>query len=207
MLELHRARISKLISEPDQGLYDAMNKGIQAARGKYILFLNAGDRLAHKNVVSVFQKESFTAEIIVGDIRVIMADGREFFRTSLEKPLDQNLLYWRSLPHQATFVKKELFDKFGVYDLSFKIIADWEFFARVIVRHHIPPVAWSHCVSVYANNGVSANLGNRLQLRQERQRIRQLHFPLHYRWRRNFNEGWGGLIHRIRTQIRTNPTT
>ena len=201
LLRRHQPSISQIISEPDNGLYDAMNKGIRAATGEFILFMNAGDTFENRDVVSSFREEAFDADLVVGDVRVLFPDGREQYRESSEKNLDSVLLYWRSLPHQATFIRRTLFEKYGLYDISFKIAADWEFFARVIMRHHVPITAWSHCMAVYTNDGISARLENRKQLRQERYRIRHMHYPAIYRWRRDFNEAWGALLHRIRQQV------
>ena len=202
LLQLHQPPISRLISEPDQGLYDAMNKGIHIASGEFILFLNAGDRLQNQEVVRAFRSKAFTADVVVGDIHVVFEDSREQYRKSSENYLDRDLLYWRSFPHQVTFIKRALFEKFGTYDLSFKIASDWEFFARVIANHEVSVAAWNYCVAVFTNDGISARLENRKQLRHERQRIRKMHYPARYRWRRDFNEAWGRMIHHIRQKIR-----
>lgn len=201
LLQHYQPHISYLVSEPDRGLYDAMNKGIGMATGEYILFLNAGDFLQNREVVKAFHERAGTADIVVGDIHIVYPDGREKCRKSSEKNLDRELLYWRSFDHQVTFIKRELFEKFGTYDLSFKILADWEFFARVVVNHKASVEAWDHCVSVYTFDGISARLENRQQLYLERQRIRKMHYPARYRWRRDFNEAWGAMIHKIRQQI------
>lgn len=201
LLQGYQPHISYLISEPDHGLYDAMNKGIGMATGEYILFLNAGDFLQNREVVTAFHKGAGTADIVVGDMHIVYPDGREKYRKSSEKSLDRELLYWRSFDHQVTFIKRELFEKFGTYDVSFRILADWEFFARVVVCHKASVAAWDQCVTVYTYDGISARLENRQQLYRERQRIRRMYYPARYRWRRNFNETWGAMIHRIRQQI------
>lgn len=202
ILRRHQPPISRLISEPDQGPYDAMNKGTRAAHGEFTLFLNAGDRLENKDVVRVFREKAFSADMVVGDIRVIFPDGREQYRWSEERPLDRDFLYWRSFPHQATFIKRALFEKIGPYDLSFKIAADREFFVRAIVRHGATCATWNHCVSLFTNDGISASLKNRKQLFHEVRRIRRRHYPIRYRWRRDFNEAWGAMIHYFRKRIR-----
>lgn len=201
LLQSYQPRISLLISEPDRGLYDAMNKGIRMASGEFVLFLNAGDYLQNREVVSAFYKRTGTSDIVIGGILIVYPDDREQYRKSTGKNLDRELLYWRSFDHQVTFIKRVLFEKFGSYDLSFKILADWEFFARVVVRQGVSVEAWDHYVAVYSFDGISARLENRQQLYRERQRIRRMHYPARYRWRRNFNEAWGAMIHRIRQQI------
>jgi len=201
ILRQHRPSISQLISEPDQGLYDAMNKGVRVAHGEYTLFLNAGDRLENKDVVRSFRESGFTEDLVVGDIQIVLADGRLVYRKSTEHPLDGDLLYWRSFPHPATFIKRRLFQNFGVYDLSFKIAADWEFFTRMVVCQSVTVVAWSYCVAVFTNDGMSSDLKNRRQLCLERNRIRKRNYPILYRWRREGNERWGGVIHWFRVHL------
>lgn len=197
----HGARLTRLISEPDRGLYDAMNKGIATARGEYLLFMNAGDRLADSDVVGAFLDNNFTADLVVGDIRIILKSGRELYRKSTDKKLDPDLLYWRTLPHQATFIKRSMIKKIGVYDLSFEIASDWEFFARAIVRHNVLPLAWPHCVAIYPHDGISARMVNRAQINRERNRIRAMFFPTPYRWRRECNESWGRMVHWFRQRV------
>ena len=205
LLEKQSPLLSRILSGPDRGIYDAMNKGILAASGDYILFINAGDWLENRNVVSNFINQAFKTDLVVGDIRVIYPDGHEQYRGSQDRPIDPALLYWRSLPHQATFIKRTLFTQFGPYDLSFTIAGDWEFFARVLITHGATRMAWPYCVSVYTNDGISAVPENRQRLHAERQRIRHRYYPAHYRWRREFNEAWGRTVHRLRTRNATPP--
>ncbi len=197
-----KAPLSHLISEPDQGLYDAMNKGIQAAQGEYTLFLNAGDWLENKDVVRLFREQAFCADIVVGDILIRFSNGREQLRRSTDHPLNGDLLYWRCFPHAATFIKRMLFADWGSYDLSFQISADREFFTRAVIRHKATCIPWNHCVSVFTNDGISASMQNRRQLERERKRIRRMHYPAWYRWRRELNEGWVRMLHRIYQRIK-----
>ncbi|HPA78746.1 MAG TPA: glycosyltransferase family 2 protein [Kiritimatiellia bacterium] len=193
------APIDRLISEPDTGIYDAMNKGVLAARGEYTLFLNAGDRLENRDVVHVFRERNFKADLVVGDIRVILKNGRELLRKCTDRPLDRDFLYWRSFPHPGTFIRRSLFERHGLYDISFKIAADREFFNRV-VSHGASVEPFSHCISVFTNDGVSYNFENRKRLYGERRRIRRIYYPASYRWRRAFNETFGHCVHQILTK-------
>ena len=201
LLQSHQQHISRLISEPDEGLYEAMNKGIQAASGQYVIFLNAGDRLENRDVVTKFRKEAFTADLVIGNLRVQYSDGQEQYRKSIDCPLNADRLYWRSYPHPATFIRRDLFARFGLYDLTMPIAADWEFFVRVVVRHGVTCVAWDHGLAIFPNDGISASSANKEKILQQRQRIRQMYYPTLYRWRRGINEAWGRLLNHTRQNL------
>jgi glycosyltransferase involved in cell wall biosynthesis len=203
LLRRHVPPISRLISEPDRGLYDAMNKGILAARGTYVLFLNAGDQLDGAEVVRAFIAQAFSGDLIIGNLRVLMPDGTEHHRKSGDAALDRDRLYWRSYPHPATFIRRSLFARFGLYDATFRISADWEFFARLVARHGITGFAWDHDVAIFTNDGISARPENRTLMLKEKRRIHKLHYPAPYRWRRELNEHWGDLIHTLRQRLGT----
>lgn len=117
------------ISESDNGLYDAMNKGIKLARGKYIGIIN-GDDYYNENAFSLvmekFNEESI--DIVYSDLLFTKSDNINY-----KKPLiaDHNKLNNRmSVNHPTCFVKKEVYEKYGVFDLKFKIAADYEIMAR-----------------------------------------------------------------------------
>jgi glycosyltransferase involved in cell wall biosynthesis len=190
-----------LITGPDKGIYDAMNKGVRLAHGTYLLFLNAGDWLADDRVLEDFTRQSPREDLVIADILIRYPDGREQYRPSAACGADRDYLYWRSLPHQATFIRRSLFASYGDFDTSFRIAADWEFFARTILRHNASVLKWPRCATVFPNDGFSADPANVHIRNQDRCRIRRRHFPLHYRVRRNCNENWGRLITWLRNHM------
>jgi glycosyltransferase involved in cell wall biosynthesis len=194
LLHARKPPHTKLITEPDKGIYDAMNKGVRLAHGTYLLFLNAGDWLADDHVLEDFHRQSPREDLVIGDILIKYPDGREQYRPSAACGTNQDYLYWRSLPHQSTFIRRSLFDLCGDFDTSFRIGADWEFFARTILHHNASIMKWSRCVTVFPNDGFSADPANVNIRNRDRRRIRQTHFPLSYRVRRYFNENWGRLV-------------
>ena len=121
-------KVDKLISEPDKGIYDAMNKGVQYATGEWILFLNAGDTFHSENTL----KQTFAFEN-VNDYDVIygrhMWDYDTFKKESVERPLK---LMYKTMPfcHQATLTKREWLLKYP-FDLRYKLIADYDFFRKI----------------------------------------------------------------------------
>jgi glycosyltransferase involved in cell wall biosynthesis len=121
------------VSEPDRGLYDAMNKGLAMASGDYVLFLNAGDTLAHPRVLADLWSERKGAAVYYGQAMVVESmGGREL---GLRKPLPPQDLNWRSLrfgmvvSHQAFVIKRELALP---YDLQYRICADIDWMIRCL---------------------------------------------------------------------------
>ena len=124
--------ITKIISEPDRGLYDAMNKGLVLATGKYIWFLNAGDEIYDKNVLfQLFKKLETNADVLYSDAMLVRNDGSEVGLRSKFTPhnLPQDLK-WQDFAmgmkvcHQAFITKKNIAPFYDITNLSADI--DWE---------------------------------------------------------------------------------
>lgn len=202
LLDAYRRHVTRLVSEPDGGVYDAMNKAIRMAQGDYLLFLNGGDWLADSGVVEDFVAMERWADIVVGDILVHYADGHEQYRASRDAAADRDYLYWRSLPHQATFIRRDLFTRHGSYNVHLTVAADWDFFVRVILCHGASIERWARLVSVFTHDGISAIPHYRRQFCADRSRIRRNYYPLSYRVRRWLNESWGKFVHYFRCRFR-----
>src|SRR5580704_8335795 len=129
-LETQRHQIATLISEPDSGVYDAMNKGLAAARGEWVLFLGADDRLAGETVLSEAAgwMEKSATDVAVGE--AAYHDGRIYKLSPRVNPLARNFIH-----HQATFYRRRLFDEHGGFDPSLGIMADYEFNLRLWKSH------------------------------------------------------------------------
>lgn len=113
------------ISEPDTGIYNAMNKGIKQSSGEYILFLNSGDVLTGVTALQDFiNHPSFNGDVIYGDYK--FAKGEKIYPDVLT-PL---FFIKSSLPHQSTFFKKEVFDEMDLYEEHYKIVADRAFYIK-----------------------------------------------------------------------------
>jgi glycosyltransferase involved in cell wall biosynthesis len=125
----------RFISEPDLGIYDAMNKGIALATGDVIGILNSDDFFESENVlghvVDTFQTHS-SAQIVFGDVVFVSpanADQiRRFYSSRRFKPW--KLRFGWMPPHPATFVRRSVYDKFGQYELDYQISADYEKFVK-----------------------------------------------------------------------------
>jgi glycosyltransferase involved in cell wall biosynthesis len=122
----------KVFNEKDNGIADAFNKGIEKSSGDVILLLNSGDLLYDQNVIQIVL-EKFDA-----DKNLMWLHGKYRYKRSgiwvtLGKPFEAKKLYrgMRSLSHQTMYVRKELYDKHGLYNNSFKIAMDFDFVARI----------------------------------------------------------------------------
>lgn len=127
LIASHSDKIDYWVSEPDSGIYNAMNKGIKAATGDYVLFLNSGDCLASDDVVETVNKLDLTTDFAVFDMDMSYPDGRIVRRdlSSLDSVPILHFLYKSTFPHQSTLTRRELFDTYGCYDENYKYVSDW----------------------------------------------------------------------------------
>ena len=134
-------KFSKIISESDEGIYDALNKGIKNATGDIIAFLHADDIYADntiiENAVKLFSEKE--ADSIFGDLQYVSKeDTNKIIRywKSGEFTISKLKKGWMP-PHPTFFVKKEVYDKFGMFDTSFRIAADYDIILRFLGKHKI----------------------------------------------------------------------
>jgi glycosyltransferase involved in cell wall biosynthesis len=139
-------------SEPDKGIYDAMNKGVDLSSGTYLYFMGCDDSLASDDTLeSIFKKKSVLRhDVIYGDVRFtetgIIYDGQ----FSILKLMMANIC------HQAVFVKKSVFDKIGKFNLRYKTYADWEFNMRWFCVPSITKIYIPLIIANYSVNGFSS---------------------------------------------------
>lgn len=130
-------RIKHVVSEPDQGIYDAMNKGLDLAVGEVVGILNADDIYTNKdvlaNVSSAFNGTD--ADIVFGDLVYVNRDDvnhiTRYYSSKTFQPW--KLKFGWMPPHPATFIRKPVYDKIGRYSLDYEIAADYEMFVRLLL--------------------------------------------------------------------------
>ena len=211
IMEKYRDNISFLVSEKDRGIYHAMNKGIQHTRGKYCLFLNSGDYLVNENVLETVESKNSEADILFGNLVVVSA-GKIIDRIKGKNYLTFIDIYNNRVKHQASFIKRSLFDKYGLYNEKLKIISDWEFFIRSIGIGDATYDYLNMDISYYDNNGISNvnNMNN--SSREESQIVIERHIPSMmqpdyeflksiYRYRGLFNNKYSLFLIRALTWI------
>lgn len=141
-------------TEKDKGIYTAMNKGIQQAKGDYLLFLNSGDRIK-KNLQDVLPLIG-TQDVLSLAIEVEGEKERNICRLPIPHYTKMEIML-HCLPHQSTFIKKALFSKHGLYDESFKIAADLEFWLR-IEPHDVQYQYFPQVLSIMEKEGLGATM-------------------------------------------------
>jgi len=139
IIEQYQSNISFFLSEPDAGIYDAMNKGIKAATGKIIGTLNSDDFFADDDVINCINR-AFTqhnTDVVYGNLDYIDLKGN-IKRIWKAGRYVNSLFNWGWMPPHPTFYcKKELFEKFGAYNLQYGTAADYELMVRFIHKHKV----------------------------------------------------------------------
>ena len=173
LIEQYADHFAYWVSEPDKGIYNAMNKGIKVAKGVYLQFLNSGDWLCDSEVLEkVFGKER-SADILYG---YMLVEGSKSFSCSA---MMKQVLHWtdfigNTLPHQASFIKRVLFEKFGFYDETYKIAGDTKFFIKAIVWEKATYEFVPEKIATFQPGGISSN---ELRFEERDVRLRNEMFP------------------------------
>lgn len=192
----------KWLSEPDSGIYNAMNKGIEIALGRrvvnafnrselledknkeiettnaeYLLFLNSGDYLVDENVVKNVMNENLQEDIVYGK-QMTEKDGT-LMPMKFYSPEEMSFCAFlkSTLPHQCTFIRVTLFDKIGMYNEQNKIVSDWEWNLQALFRWNVSLREIDVPISVYDTKGISSNQKMHELQQQERLAAAMRHFP------------------------------
>lgn len=141
LVERYKAHINHFVSEADRGIYDAMNKGVNAATGDFVGILNSDDFYPSPEVLSAIasEVEDDNCDIVFGDLVFVSATNvKRVVRSYLAAGFRPwKLRFGWMPPHPATFIRRRLFAQFGNYALTFKTGADYEMFVRLLLRQRI----------------------------------------------------------------------
>ncbi len=164
LLKKYANYITYSVSEPDNGIYNAMNKGIAQAHGEYCIFMNSGDCFSQKDVVEKIIGSGAHADILSGNV-VMMTNPQERFQ--LPDEITMRFLFSKSICHQAVCIKRELLA--DGYDESLRIAADRKFFLNALVLNNCSYQHIDVDIVNYDVTGFSAV--HRLESEQEWQRV------------------------------------
>jgi glycosyltransferase involved in cell wall biosynthesis len=175
LLENFRSSLAHLVSEPDQGIYDAMNKGLAHATGDIICFLNADDQYASANVLSkvASMMRERKLDALMGDVGFFNEGNfSRMVRRYRSDRFHPSRLAWGWMPaHPALFLRKEVVQRVGRFKTDYRIAGDFEFIVRTFHGHslryrHVPEVL------VYMQTGGVSNGGWRAKIRLNQEVLR-----------------------------------
>lgn len=149
-------RITYWVSESDNGIYNAMNKGLLKASGEYCFFLNSGDLFADSEVLSKISRLMPTEDILFGNLIVVIKD-KVIGKIRGKNVLTFMDLYKSVIKHQSTFIKTELFAEYGLYNENLRIVADWEYFLKLIGLLNKSYKYLDIDIAYFDNDGISNN--------------------------------------------------
>ncbi len=168
----YSSRINRIISEPDEGIYFALNKGIALASGAVIGILHSDDIYASRNILATVNKtfEDNGVEAVYGDLQyVAKEDSKNIRRIWIAGPYKTGsfLRGWMP-PHPTFFVLKSCYEKYGVFNTLFHSAADYELMLRLVHKNHIK-IGYIPQILVLMRVGGKSNVSvtNRLQANQE----------------------------------------
>lgn len=172
IIEKYRDRIHQFVSEPDEGIYFAMNKGVRMATGDVIAILNSDDTYASAGIIEkvVSQLSESKADALYGDLNYVDRTNSE--RTVRKwisgKYVRNSFLKGWMPPHPTFFVRKEVYDKYGLFNTILRSSADYEFMLRVLYKEEIT-ADYLPEVLVNMKTGGQSNLSlkNRLKANKE----------------------------------------
>lgn len=170
IIKKYASHIYYWVSEPDNGVYNAMNKGIVKAKGDYIIFMNSGDSFYDSNVLSN-TLPYLNADIVHGRLYYYNHKERSVY---LKGSPNMFHFYDNTLNHQATFISRRLFSD-ALYDENYKIVSDWKFFIEKLIIQNCSFVSIPVKVGLFEGGGIS-DVDRDLDAR-ERKEVLEKMFP------------------------------
>jgi len=152
IINRYRNRISKYICEPDNGIYDAMNKGIDCSTGEWLYFLGADDIIISIDTIN----RLFSSPLIINNDIIY---GNVAFKHSgriYDGHFDNEKLLKQNICHQAIFTRRKLFERMGKFNTNYRVWADWDFNIRCKSK---PDIRWSYVdlvIAEFNENGFSS---------------------------------------------------
>lgn len=158
----HEAYLTYSISEPDNGIYQAMNKGTRIAKGDYLIYLNSGDTFFEKDTLEKISPFlSSNADIIFGNMNCVGKDY-SWIKDYKNEVIDFNYFVRDTLPHQGAFIKNSLINNNQCpYDETLKICSDWKFFIDAVIKRKASLLHAPVVIANYNFDGFSSQPSSR----------------------------------------------
>jgi len=182
ILARYRDRIDYLVSEPDRGLYHAMNKGIRASKGDFLYFLNSDDCFCDERVVADVAaaiEQNPSVDLVYGD--VLDRSGEELVRKPQVPVLNREFLCRKGFCHQALFARRETLERTGGFAEKYRIVADGNWLARALAGD-ATSLYLDRDIAIFALDGLSGTIN----WREEKRRSMRSNFTRWelFRWRK-----------------------
>ncbi|WP_348825375.1 glycosyltransferase family 2 protein [Flavobacterium aestuarii] len=180
IIESYRDRISQYISEPDKGMYDAINKGIKLATGDVIGLMHSDDEFYDTKAISrIVARFDFYRNIegVYGDGIYVSNDTEErLIRNRIGGIFSLNKVKEGWLPlHPTVYLKKSIIEKYGLYNLDFKIASDTEFLLRYLYKYKINMIYINSYIVKMRMGGMSTNIKRAFEVLCEDYKIYRYH--------------------------------
>ena len=170
VIQENTCHIDYWCSEPDRGIYDAMNKGIRKASGEYCLFMNSADVMYQpttvENILDLLDGTDIISGKLLFDQGNIMVPPQE---------LTAKFFFYWTLPHQATFIRRVLFEK-HLYDVNYRIVSDWKFWIEAIVFDNASYKTIDTIVALFDSSGISST-NEPLRIKEQQDVLDKLYPP------------------------------
>lgn len=174
VIKQYEDKITYWISEPDNGIYNAMNKGIKVSHGEYLQFLNSGDWLCANTTIEDVFKMNRTEDILYGN-DLLYYDKQRFELKTYPQNLTFYNLFVGTISHQGTFHKRILFDQ--PYNENYKLVSDWEFQIKKIVFSNCTTYQINKGIVYFDMSGISQSPAFEEMLINERKNVLDKYFP------------------------------
>lgn len=177
VIEQFKDRIDYWVSEPDKGVYSAMNKGIKVAQSEFLIFMNSGDTFYNEKVLEEIENQlTDDYDIYYGDYYRVKSNSIK--KKTYPEKLSFSFFYSGTLSHQSSFIRRKLFHDIFLYNEDYKIASDWEFFIYAICHKNVPYKYLKTTISNFDFTGISSIAKHRHVSNDERRKTLEKYFPL-----------------------------
>lgn len=176
LIKNNESIINYWISEPDFGIYNAMNKGLKIAKGEFCLFINSGDYLfSELSLKKIFEQDP-KEDIVCCNLEI--KDGLKSKITIFPDVITFYWIFTEFIGHPSTLIKRSLFEIVGNYNEKYKIVSDWEFFVIALAKYQVSYKHYNITLSTLTFGGISTNQSSVKLVQEERSKVMNEHFKL-----------------------------